>query len=95
MPFLVDYISPIANFTEAAKHLLGAYELRPNLPYVAGDLGYLYLLSGEIQLARKFLRLANRLQPSERNIISASSRSPSSSTETSSRLPSCLGQALN
>ena len=57
------------NFTDAAKHLLGAYELRPNLPYIAGDLGYLYLLSGEIKLARKFLRLANRLQPSERNII--------------------------
>ena len=57
------------NFTEAANHLLGAYELRPNLPYVAGDLGYLYLLSGEIKLGRKFLRLANRLQPSDRNII--------------------------
>jgi tetratricopeptide (TPR) repeat protein len=56
-------------FPEAARHLLGAYELRPNLPYVAGDLGYLYLSSGEIKLGRKFLRLANRLQPSEGNII--------------------------
>jgi len=56
-------------FPSAAKHLLGAYELRPNLPYVAGDLGYLYLSSGEVALGRKFLRLANRLQPSERNIV--------------------------
>ncbi len=57
------------DFRAAAKHLVGAYELRPNLPYVAGDLGYLYLASGEVKLARKFLRLANRLQPSEPNII--------------------------
>jgi|GEM_PF-699354 len=56
-------------FTKAARHLVAAYELRPNLPYVAGDLGYLYLSSGEVKLGRKFLRLANRLQPSERNII--------------------------
>lgn len=57
------------DFSAAAKHLLGAYELRPNLPYVSGDLGYLYLSSGEVKLGRKFLRLANRLQPSEPNII--------------------------
>lgn len=57
------------NFPKAAKHLLVAYELRPNLPYVAGDLGYLYLCSGEVKLGRKFLRLANRLQPSEQNIV--------------------------
>lgn len=56
-------------FPKAAKHLLVAYELRPNLPYVAGDLGYLYLCSGEVKLGRKFLRLANRLQPSEQNIV--------------------------
>ncbi len=56
-------------FPKAAKHLLVAYELRPNLPYVAGDLGYLYLCSGEVSLGRKFLRLANRLQPSEQNIV--------------------------
>lgn len=56
-------------FPLAARHLLAAYELRPNVPYLAGDLGYLYLSSGEIKLGRKFLRLANRLQPSEGNII--------------------------
>ncbi len=56
-------------FPQAAKHLLVAYELRPNLPYVTGDLGYLYLCSGEVDLGRKFLRLAHRLQPSEQNIV--------------------------
>ena len=57
------------DFQQSAKHLLIAYELRPNLPYIAGDLGYLYLSSGEIKLGRKFLRLANRFQPSDENIL--------------------------
>ncbi len=57
------------DFNSAARHLLAAYELRPTLPYVAGDLGYLYLSSGQPKLGRKFLRLSNRLQPSDRNVI--------------------------
>lgn len=56
-------------FQKSAQHFVEAYELRPNLPYVAGDLGYLYLSSGEVKLGRKFLRLANRLQPSDGNIV--------------------------
>ncbi len=54
---------------EAAIHLTMAFDDHPTLPYVAGDLGVLYLRSGEASRAKKFFRLANRLQPSERNIL--------------------------
>ena len=57
------------DFNSSVKHLLVAYELRPTLPFVAGDLGYLYLASGQARLGRKFLRLSNRLQPSDRNVL--------------------------
>lgn len=56
-------------YDEAAQHLVQAFDNRPNLPFLAGDLGYLYLVSKEDKFARKFLRLANRLQPSDRNIL--------------------------
>ena len=55
-------------YKEAAAVLSKAFENRPSLPYVAGDLGYIYLSTGEYEAARKFLNLANRLQPSDRNI---------------------------
>ena len=57
------------DFNSAAKHLLTAYEMRPTLPYLAGDLGYLYLSSGEVKLGRQFLRLSHRLQPSDKNVV--------------------------
>jgi tetratricopeptide (TPR) repeat protein len=56
-------------YVEAASHLTIAFDAHPTLPYVAGDLGFLYLGSGEASRAKKFLRLAHRLQPSERNVL--------------------------
>lgn len=56
-------------YEESAEHLAVAFDHRPNLPHLAADLGFLYLVSQEDLLARKFLRLANRLQPSDSNIL--------------------------
>ena len=56
------------NKAEAAQWLVEAFEKRPTLPYVAGDLGFLYLSVGEHGRAARFLKLANRLQPSDRNV---------------------------
>ena len=53
------------NYNEASRKLGRAYNERPNLPYLAGDLGYLYLLNDEPKFARKLLRKAHRLQPSD------------------------------
>ena len=53
---------------EAAQWLVEAFEKRPTLPYVAGDLGFLYLSVGEHPRALQFLKLANRLQPSDQNV---------------------------
>ena len=50
-------------YDEALRMLGQAYDERPNLPYLAGDLGYLYLLSDEPRVARKHLRKAHQLQP--------------------------------
>ena len=55
--------------SRAAKAMSTAFENRPSLPFVAGDLGFLYLGAGEYEEAHKFLRLANRLQPSDKNIL--------------------------
>jgi tetratricopeptide (TPR) repeat protein len=56
-------------YVEAAFHLTVAFDAHPTLPYVAGDLGFLYLSSGEASRAKKFLRLAHRLQPSYRYVL--------------------------
>ncbi|MEL7499663.1 MAG: FG-GAP-like repeat-containing protein [Planctomycetota bacterium] len=56
-------------YEEAAMHLALAFDYRPNLPHLAGDLGFLYLVSGQDKDARKFLRLAHRLQPSDENVL--------------------------
>ena len=56
-------------YVEATKHLTVAFDAHPTLPFVAGDLGFLYLGSGDAERAKKFLRLANRLQPGARNIL--------------------------
>ena len=53
------------NYDEALRVLGQAYDERPDLPYLAGDLGYLYLLNDEPKFARKLLRQANRLHPSD------------------------------
>ena len=53
---------------EAAQYLITAIDNRPTLPYVAGDLGYLYLLNGQYNDAAEFLDLAIRLQPSDANL---------------------------
>ena len=55
-------------FAEAAQWLVEAFEKRPTLPYVAGDLGFLYLNVGKHRQAVPFLELANRLQPSDQNV---------------------------
>lgn len=52
-------------YTKSTSHLLKAYTQRPTLPYVAGDLGFLYLNGGLYQEARSLLRVANKLQPSD------------------------------
>lgn len=52
------------NDVKAMEHLLTAWERRPTLPGVAGDLGFLYLGKGAFHDATNFLKLANRLQPS-------------------------------
>jgi tetratricopeptide (TPR) repeat protein len=57
------------HYREAAKYLVAAFENRPSLPYVAGDLGFLYLQAGQFREARSFLQLANRLQPSDKNML--------------------------
>ena len=55
----------LGNYNEALRVLGRAYDERPNLAYLAGDLGYLYLLNDEAKYARKLLRHAHRLQPSD------------------------------
>ena len=52
-------------YDEALRLLGRAYDERPNLPYLAGDLGYLYLLNDEPRVARKHLRKAHQLHPSD------------------------------
>ena len=54
--------------SEAAQWLVEAFDKRPTLPYVAGDLGFLYLSVGEHPRGVQFLELANRLQPSDQNV---------------------------
>lgn len=55
-------------FRQATVHLLKAWENRPTLPFVAGDLGFLYMNSGAYEESRSFLRFATRLQPSAVNL---------------------------
>ena len=50
---------------QATKFLITAIENRPTLPYVAGDLGYLYLINRQFDDAKAFLDLATRLHPSD------------------------------
>jgi tetratricopeptide (TPR) repeat protein len=57
-----------SNTSEAAQWMVEAFENRPTLPYVAGDLGFLYLSVGEHRRAVPFLELANRLKPSDQNV---------------------------
>ncbi len=52
-------------YGEAMRVLDEAYDLRPGLPYLAGDLGYLYLINDDPQGARKLLRQAHKDQPSD------------------------------
>lgn len=54
---------------KAAQYLIQAFENRPTLPFVAGDLGYLYLNSGEPKNAYPLLEYAHHLQPSDKNVL--------------------------
>ncbi len=56
-------------FDEAARYLTDAFEHRPSLPFVAGDLGFLYLRIGQFERSRQILTIANRLQPSDTNVL--------------------------
>jgi tetratricopeptide (TPR) repeat protein len=51
-------------YVQATSHLLKAFNKRPTLPFVAGDLGFLYMNGGLYEEARSFLKVANQLQPS-------------------------------
>ena len=53
------------SYTNAKHILFQAYDEDPDLPYLAGDLGYLYLIDEEPKEARKLLRKAHRLHPSD------------------------------
>jgi len=53
------------SYAKALRVLNAAHDDRPDLPYLAGDLGYLYLLNDELGNAKKLLRKANRRQPSD------------------------------
>ncbi len=55
-------------YSEATAHLLKAYANRPTLPFVAGDLGFLYLNGGLYEDGRSILQFANQLQPGEVNL---------------------------
>ena len=55
----------MGDYSEAMRVLGEAYDERPNLPYLAGDLGYLNLINDEPEYARKLLRLAHERQPSD------------------------------
>ena len=52
-------------YEEAIRVLAEAYDERPSLPYLAGDLGYLYLINDEPKFARKLLRKAHQLHPTD------------------------------
>ena len=52
-------------YLESMRVLEEAYDERPSLPYLAGDLGYLHLINDEPKYARKLLREAHQLQPSD------------------------------
>ena len=52
-------------YGKAKSVLEEAYEERPDLPYLAGDLGYLYLIDDDPDAAKTLLREAHRLHPSD------------------------------
>ena len=52
-------------FAKATQYLLDAQNGRPNLKYVAGDLGVIYLYNGRYHDAKGYFQAANRLQPSD------------------------------
>ncbi len=56
-------------YREAEEYLVKAFENRPSIPYVSGDLGFLYLQRGQFKDARRFLALALRLTPSDANTL--------------------------
>ena len=51
-------------FAKSTQYLLDALNGQPNLKYVAGDLGVIYLYNGRYQDAKGYFQAANRLQPS-------------------------------
>jgi tetratricopeptide (TPR) repeat protein len=53
------------DYAQAKRYLSYAYNQRPALPFLAGDLGYLYLVTGEHSTALKLLRIAHQRQPSD------------------------------
>ena len=52
-------------YNKAKSVLEDAYDERPDLPYLAGDLGYLYLIDDDPDGAKQLLREAHRLHPSD------------------------------
>ena len=55
----------MGDYGEAMRVLGEAYDERPSLPYLAGDLGYLNLINDEPEYARRLLRQAHERQPSD------------------------------
>ena len=63
----------IGETQKATEDLANAFENRPTLPFVAGELGTIYLHEGRYEDARKYLLLARKLQPSDPGIMRMSS----------------------
>ena len=61
------------DFTQATEYLARAFDNRPTLPFIAGELGTIYLRVDRYEDAKKFLRLASKLQPSDPTIKKRSS----------------------
>lgn len=52
-----------ANFSDAASHTLKSLQLKPNYPESQQFMGFLYLLSGEMEKARSHLQFALAIDP--------------------------------
>ena len=60
----------LKNYDLAKRHLNLAKNQRPNLPYLKGDLGYLYLVTNEKNTAAlRLLREAHQQQPSDEHFF--------------------------
>jgi protein O-mannosyl-transferase len=64
-------LKKLGHFSEAAEHLRRAIELKSDNPVYYNDLGQLYLETGQVDAAVRFLEVAHKLDPDEVNICAA------------------------